>query len=176
LTKWIVNTSPLQYLHQLECLWILEKFCTQVEVPTAVYDEIQRGIESGVNLPDLDSLAWVSATRPTQTGFFPVIGRLGRGELEVIALGLENHGSILVLDDGLARRHAKRLGLSIKGTLGLLLEAKKRRWIPELTSLIHHLIELGFRIAPQTIQHILVQAGEEASQIKKSCKITSFGS
>jgi len=162
LTDWIVNTSPLQYLHQLECLWILEKFCAQIQVPTAVYDEIQRGIEDGVNLPDLDTLAWVSVTQPTQIGFFPVMGRLGRGELEVIALGLENQDSILVLDDGLARRHAKRLGLSIKGTLGLLLEAKKRGWIPELTSQFHRLIELGFRIAPQTIQHILVQAGEYA--------------
>lgn len=119
--KWIVNTSPLQYLHQLECLWILEKFCTHIQIPTAVHDEIDRGIESGVNLLYLDSLAWVEVTRPTQTGFFPVIGLLGKGELEVIALGIENPGAVLVLDDGLARCHAQRMGLSIKGTLGLLL-------------------------------------------------------
>lgn len=160
MTEWIVNTSPLQYFHQLAYLWILEKFCTHIQIPTAVYDEIERGIESSVNLPVLDSLAWVEVTRPTQTGFFPVIGRLGKGELEVIALGIENPGAILVLDDGLARRHAQRMAAPIKGTLGILLEAKKRGWIPEVASPIHSLVELGFRIAPKTIQHVLEKAGE----------------
>lgn len=160
MTKWIVNTSPLQYLHQLECLWILEKLCSQITIPTAVYSEIERGMESGVHLPNLAALTWVKVAQPTQTGFFPVIGRLGRGELEVISLGLENHGSILVLDDGLARHHAKRLGLPIKGTVGILLEAKRRGWVPDLSTQMHALVELGFRIAPCTIQHFKLLAGE----------------
>lgn len=160
MTKWIVNTSPLQYFHQLGLLWVLEKCCTRIQIPLGVYDEIERGKESGVNLPNLESMDWIKVSQPKQTGFFPVIGRLGRGELEVIALGLENPGAILVLDDALARRHASRLGLSIKGTLGILLEAKKRNWIPNLSAPMHSLVELGFRIAPKTFQHVLSQAGE----------------
>ena len=75
-------------------------------------------------------------------------------------LGLEIPDSVLVLDDGLARRVAESLGLRLTGTLGLLLDAKGAGLIPEVASLLDQLQALRFRIAPHTRRAVLDLAGE----------------
>jgi predicted nucleic acid-binding protein len=50
---------------------------------------------------------------------------LGPGESQVLMLTLEIPASIAILDDALARRIAIAKGFPIKGTLGLLLDAKR---------------------------------------------------
>ena len=45
---------------------------------------------------------------------------LGIGESEAIALGLEIDADFVVLDDYIARWTAKKLGLKIKETLGII--------------------------------------------------------
>ena len=77
--------------------------------------------------------------------------------MEAIVLAQEIAADYVVLDDLLARRKAQRLGLSVIGTLGLLLLLEKRSvlsaeevWqrIQELTS--YH----GMYLAPQILQQI----------------------
>ncbi|OQA42177.1 MAG: hypothetical protein BWY52_02296 [Chloroflexi bacterium ADurb.Bin325] len=75
-------------------------------------------------------------------------------------LGLERPGSLLVLDDSLARRVAESLGLRFTGTLGLLLDAKHAGFIPAVRPLLDQLQELRFRFAPHTRQAVLELAGE----------------
>ncbi|MBI5649279.1 MAG: hypothetical protein HZC40_02350 [Chloroflexi bacterium] len=58
----ICNTSPIQYLHQLELLHVLPALVTQVIVPPAVIEELNVGRAAGVNLPDLTKLDWVVGT------------------------------------------------------------------------------------------------------------------
>jgi hypothetical protein len=48
---------------------------------------------------------------------------LGKGEAEAIAIAHERN-ALLILDDGLARRHAKVVGVTLTGTLGVLVKAK----------------------------------------------------
>ncbi len=55
----ISDTSPLQYLHQIGCLGLLADLFQRVIVPAGVAQEIQRGAQQGVDLPDLRQLAWV---------------------------------------------------------------------------------------------------------------------
>ena len=58
--KAICDTSPLQYLHQLELLHVLPALTEGVIVPPAVVDELATGRALGVNLPDVTELDWVS--------------------------------------------------------------------------------------------------------------------
>jgi predicted nucleic acid-binding protein len=60
----ICNTSPIQYLYQLELLHILRALAGGVIVPPAVVDELAEGRALGVNLPDLTALDWVTVRRP----------------------------------------------------------------------------------------------------------------
>ena len=48
---------------------------------------------------------------------------LDAGEKEAIYLSTQESGSLILLDDLKAREEAKRLGLTVKGTLGLLVQA-----------------------------------------------------
>ena len=60
----ICNTSPLQYLHQLDLLHILRSLAGQVIVPPAVMQELAEGLALGVNLPDLNAQDWIIVRRP----------------------------------------------------------------------------------------------------------------
>ena len=66
----------------------------------------------------------------------------------------------LILDDALGRRAADLLGVKLTGTLGLLLDAKKRGLIPGIAPLLDGLDRLRFRVSPVTRAAILKLAGE----------------
>lgn len=80
----ICNTSPIQYLHQLQLLHILPALAGQVIVPPAVVDELMEGRTLGIHLPDLTVLSWVEIRRPVSELAVPLITDLGRGETEVL--------------------------------------------------------------------------------------------
>ena len=58
---------------------------------------------------------------------------LHKGEAEAIVLAAELHAERLVLDDQDARRFADRCGLKVIGTLGILLAAKQRGVITQIS-------------------------------------------
>jgi hypothetical protein len=55
----VANTSPLLYLHQIDCLHILETLYRAVIVPPAVLEELRAGQQQGLDVPDLARLAWI---------------------------------------------------------------------------------------------------------------------
>jgi hypothetical protein len=75
-------------------------------------------------------------------------------------LALESPEAVVVVDDALARHVAETLGLRLKGTLGLLLDAKRAGLIPAVGILLDQLQALRFRIAPHTRAAVLKLAGE----------------
>jgi len=160
LSEVICNTSPIEYLHQLELLRILHALAGQVIVPPAVVDELAEGRALGVNLPDLTALDWVTIRRPVSELAVPLVTDLGPGETEVLMLALESREAIVVLDDALARRVAETFGHRLTGTLGLLLDAKRAGLIPAVSPLLDQLQALRFRVAPHTRAAVLKLAGE----------------
>jgi hypothetical protein len=156
----ICDTSPIQYLHQLELLHILPSLAKKVVVPSAVVEEIEIGRSLGVNLPRLEKLDWVIVRRPASDLALPLITNLGPGETEVLMLGLEMRGAVVVLDDAPARDLAEVLDLRMTGTLGLLLDAKKAGLVKAVRPLLETLQSLRFRIAPHTLLAVLRLAGE----------------
>lgn len=86
---------------------------------------------------------------------------LGSGEREAIALALEVPESLLILDDGLARRYAQLLKLEYIGTLGVILKAKKKGYLDKVKPILDRLDTLKFRVGLSTRNKILQLAGEE---------------
>ena len=156
----ICDTSPIQYLYQLELLHIIPKLANQVFVPSAVIEEIKIGHSLGVNLPKLEELDWVTIRRPISELALPLVANLGPGETEVLMLALEMREAVVVLDDALVREMAETLDLHLTGTLGLLLDAKKAGLITVLRPLLDELQSLQFRLAPHTYSAVLRLAGE----------------
>ena len=121
----ICNTSPLQYLHQIGQLSILPALVGSIIVPPSVLVELDAGIEKGLDLPQPENLSLVRIQAPISAKAASLITDLGPGESQVLMLALEMPGSVALLDDALARRVAIAKGIPIKGTLGLLLDAKR---------------------------------------------------
>jgi len=156
----ICNTSPIQYLYQLDLLHVLSALAGRVIVPPAVVDELAEGRGLGMDLPDLTTLDWVVIRRPISELAIPLVRDLGPGETEVLMLALESPEAVVVVDDALARHVPETLGLRLKGTLGLLLDAKRAGLIPAVGILLDQLQALRFRIAPHTRAAVLKLAGE----------------
>jgi predicted nucleic acid-binding protein len=163
LPKVICNTSPIQYLHQLDLLYILPALAEEMIVPPAVLDELSAGISVGVNLPELSSLDWVTIQRPVSSAALPLVTDLGPGETEVLMLALESPEAVAVLDDALARRVALSLNLQTTGTLGLLIDAKSGGFIPSVKPFLDRLQALRFRLSIPTRSAVLKMAGEDTS-------------
>ncbi|MFL6233097.1 MAG: DUF3368 domain-containing protein [Thermoanaerobaculia bacterium] len=156
----IVDTSPLQYLHQLGLLDLLPDFYGEILIPESVVREIAAGHALGVALPELKTFPWIKVRKVAGLAVLPLVSDLGAGEREVLALALEADDPLVVLDDALARRVARRLDLTLTGTLGLLLKAKQAGRIARLQSLLDRLETLQFRLDPETRLSVLRLAGE----------------
>jgi len=156
----IVNTSPLYYLHKLECLECLAGLYGSVTVPEAVAAELEEGKKAGEGVPCLSDYPWIHLRKVMIPAFIKMVPDLGRGEAEVLALGAEEEDTLIVVDDGLARRIAKLQGFTITGTAGVLLKAKKQGLVKEIRPMLVKLKESGFYLKEEIVSEILKIAGE----------------
>lgn len=156
----ICNTSPLQYLHQLGLLHLLPRLAGRVIVPSAVVRELSAGRAQGLDLPLPEEIEWITVRTARNAPVIPLVVDLGLGETEVLALALESANSEVLLDDALARRAAALLGLPFRGTLGLLLDAKRAGLMTAVSPVLDRLKVLGFRLSHDTQRDVLELAGE----------------
>lgn len=157
----VSNTSPIQYPYQLSQIDLLPGFYTEVIIPPAVERELAVGRSVGVNLPDLAMLSWIHVRVPAHTRPFLLATTLGVGEREALALALEVPNSLLIIDDGQARRIGRLLGLTMTGTVGVLARAKREGLIPHLAPLLNQLERLGFRLSTEARAAALELVGED---------------
>jgi predicted nucleic acid-binding protein len=152
--KVIVNTSPIFYLHRLHLIELLKKLYGTIIVPTAVVSELSQGKAQGADVPDLSTLSWIKVQNVKISEFLKFIPDLGPGEAEVLTLGLENMGSLIIIDDRLARHIAELQKLTFTGTADILLKAKHKGYIVSVSEVITQLSKLGFRISNRLKQDI----------------------
>ncbi len=139
-TTVIVNTSPLLYLHQVGQLELLQKLYSVVTVPLAVTRELEVGTQQGIDVPKIDAIEWIQVRPVASAVLVPAVIDLGQGEAEVLALGLEIPGSLLIFDDKLARRIADLYHLKYTGTLGILVKAKQLGYLASVAPVIRQLL------------------------------------
>lgn len=156
----ICNTSPIQYLHQTDLLQVLEELYGQITIPERVVAELDAGRAMGIDLPVVTSLSWVNVKRVRGAKLLGIVTSLGPGEKEVLALGLETPGALVILDDLQARRYSSYLGLKFTGTLGVLLKAKQGGRLSAIAPILDLLEALQFRLDPETRKATLQLAKE----------------
>ena len=119
----VADTSPLNYLIRLGYPDILQKMYGRVLAPRAVLMEMQH--------PEAppEVRVWASSppdwleVRQVQRMDGSLPAELGQGECEAIALALEVHASVLLMDDRAGRDEAEIRHLEVTGTLTVLLLA-----------------------------------------------------
>ena len=139
------NAGPLIAFGKLNRLDVLAGVYPQAQIPEAVYHEV---VTRGALRNEPDALIIRLFLRRSQWSIIAVADELpaqvqpliplGRGELAVLALARVTPGSLALLDDAFARREARRLKLHAQGTLGILVEAYRRRQLtqPQLALLL----------------------------------------
>jgi predicted nucleic acid-binding protein len=80
-----------------------------------------------------------------------------------MTLALEMPGYIVLLDDMLARRTAHAAGLTVWGTLRILLEMKARGLLTRIEPSVDQLSDAGLWMTADIRQRILALAGEHPS-------------
>ena len=158
--KAISNTSPLLYLHRCGGLAWLPRLFTLVCVPGAVAFELAEGRNRGFDVPNPEDLSWMKITDPQATPSEWFAADLGAGEIAAMSLALEHPDHILLLDDALARRTAIAAGLTVWGTLRILLEAKSSGLIESVKPVIHRLEKSGMWVSEDIRRRVLALAEE----------------
>ena len=77
-----------------------------------------------------------------------------------MALAIEIRADRILLDDLSARGIARTLGLSVTGTAGVLLAAKRRALIPRIRPHLDALMKKSFFIGPRLYSELLDLASE----------------
>ncbi len=156
----ISNTSPLLYLYRAGGLEWLPQLFGQIWAPTAVTAELETGMKRGYEVPIAAHYEWLRIVDPKNVPSQWLSLDLGAGELAALALALENPTHLVLLDDLLARRTGQAAGLTVWGTLRIVLEAKSHKLIDQAEPIVTQLQRSGMWISPQVKQRILALAKE----------------
>ncbi|MFL6291759.1 MAG: DUF3368 domain-containing protein [Thermoanaerobaculia bacterium] len=156
----ISNTSPLLYLYRVQAIDLLPTMFGEAWTPSAVVQELRAGREKGYDVPEPSTYPWLRVVDPRAIPSEWLASDLGPGELAALSLALENPERIILVDDALARRIAQTAGLTVWGTLRVLLEGKSRGLLERIAPLIDQLEQAGMRISSLIRLRVLALAGE----------------
>jgi hypothetical protein len=154
------NTTPIIALSLIGELDLLRLLYDQVVVPSAVEAEVLAGGRDGLGRSDLQQASWLRVASLQDPRRADLLADLDRGEAEVLALAQEMNADLVIIDERLARLHAKRVGLTLTGTLGVLLRAKQLGHVKAVAPLIHRLRQGGIHLSDLLVAEVLALADE----------------
>ncbi len=158
--KIISNTTPILSLLKIDKLDLLKELYGIVIVPFAVYQEIEEGKEKPY-YQDLTSLDWIEIRNIKNPNSREYLIDLDDGEAEVLVLAKEINADLVILDEIMGRRYAKRFEINLTGTIGILLKAKESGLITSIKNLMSELVEKGTWLNPRLISKAIKMANEE---------------
>lgn len=151
---------PKVIISDTSCLIILTKI-GELDLLRQVYKKVTIThdilLEYGEHLPD-----WIEVQQAKDHYRQQLLEmQIDKGEASAIALALETSENIIILDDWKARKLAERLGLSVTGTLGVIIKAKNIGIIPSIKPYLDKIRETNFRISGELEQIALKEANEK---------------
>ena len=155
----VFDASPLIALGKAGLLGLVERLDAEGVVPEAVAAEVGAGDDADPAkrwLRDGPPFPVVPApVRPTVAAW-----GLGAGESAAISYALDHPGAEAVLDDRAARACAQTLGVRPRGTLGLLVLAKREGLVAEVRPPIDALLAAGYHLGDDLVAAVLADVGE----------------
>ena len=148
----VADTSPLIYLSRVGALGVLHVLFGEVVVPRAVWTEV---VEQRTAAPGLDAIKRAEWLRVVDREGPALDLGLDPGETEAILLAESLDADLLLIDEHLGRRVAESRGLTVRGTLGVLVQARRAGALPALRPVLASLVADGFRISPALIREAL---------------------
>jgi len=158
----VTNTGPLIILAKLDQLGLLRQMFTTIVIPPAVHRELlaKSGIEAHRLDAALAQFIAIAAEPELPPTVQVVTGHLDAGERQAIALA-HARNIILVIDERLGRQAARQLGLTVTGSVGVLIEGKQRGYVPAVVPLLRDARRQGYWLSDELITTAAKMVGED---------------
>ncbi|QIR39312.1 DUF3368 domain-containing protein [Tolypothrix sp. PCC 7910] len=157
----VINTSPLiAIIAALGDLNILQSLYMDVFVPFEVCQEILAGGSTGLGIHEFQSASWLQKQNSPLTISPLLFNSLDLGEASVIQLALNENISTVCIDESVGRRIARLSGLSVTGSIGILLRAKREGYPLSIKTAIQKMLNHNIRLSQKVIDVALKEAGE----------------
>ena len=148
----VADAGPLHYLILVDCAETLPKLFDRVLIPSAVREEL-----SHHNTP-AKVADWMRVSKPWLTTESVIRGQpiagLHKGEEEAIHLALQTKIPNILMDDTDGRLAARRRGLTVFGTIGILERAAELGLI-DLAQAVGKLRQTNFFVSPELLNAAL---------------------
>jgi len=159
--KVVSNSSPIIHLAKIGKLSLLREYFNTIMVPESVFKECVAEGKDRKEVEAIKKTEWIRVAEVQDKKLVKLLQSfLDDGESEAIALSLESGADLILLDDSDAREKARIYGITVTGTLGVLLRAKKDRKISSLKENIIKLRESGFWVSDFVEERLLEASGE----------------
>jgi len=156
----VINTSPLIYLSRANLIELLFRDAEQIFVPRSVVDEVEEGPAADPARQTLTKDRRFHAVPDPEPSPTVMAWDLDRGESAVIAYAAANPNTVAIIDDLAGRRCARALGLPLRGTLGLVLRAKRQGEVESARDTLAKLRKAGMFLADGVAEAALHEVGE----------------
>lgn len=161
--KVVSNSSALMALSTVGHLEIIQRKFGAISIPEAVWQET---VIAGIHKPgahEIRQADWIHVEPIKNTLLAKALQKdIDYSESEAIVLALEIEADLLLLDDKFARTIAINLGVTIMGTVGVLIWAKQAGFIPSLRDELDLLrSQANFRIGQDLMTKALREVHEE---------------
>lgn len=154
----VADSSPLIYLSRVGLLHVLPALFGEVVVPRTVWNEAVERRPSAPGIAVLRQASWIRVVDdPPEVDL-----GLDPGETAAILVAESTGADLLLIDERVGRKVAQQRGLVMRGTLGVLVQARQSDVLPALKPALDTLVAEGFRIAPALIREALAHVGEGA--------------
>jgi predicted nucleic acid-binding protein len=151
----IGDSSALVALAVVNQLELLEKLYDRLYIPQAVFDEVTQ-----IGKPQSDKLRQFLQSKVKRVNLTLTQLGLGLGELEAITLYKELDADVLLIDDNRAKKYASLNGVTVIGSLGVLVKAKEKGHIEKVKTLLEELQKSEVYISHKLIEKVLEICGE----------------
>lgn len=157
----VINTTPLiSLIAATGSLDMLPLLYSRVWVPFEVCMEIQAGGTDRFAISEFETMTWLlKHDQPTK---IPLLlqNSLDSGEAAVIQLALQQNIPLVAIDENVGRRFARLSGLTLTGSLGILLKAQKLGYPVSMTVAIKRMRQRGIWLSDKVVDFVLREAGE----------------
>ncbi len=154
----IADTGPINYLILIGHIDVLPALFEKVILPAVVRDELKhRKAPPAVQLWIADPPSWVEVHQTAHV-HDRLMETLDAGEEDAIALAVELHADLILMDDRDGVLIARSKGFRVAGTLGILSMAAEYRLI-SLSEAFERIKRTSFHYQQEIMDQMLVDEG-----------------
>ncbi len=168
----VSDTTPIISLMKAGQLELLQKLFEVVYIPEAVYQELTANETYSEEVRMIQKCKFLLVEEVDNEKSVAILRNftgLDAGESEAIILADEKHSDVLLMDEHKGRQVAKKMGITITGTIGILTQAYDEGMLikEDLEICIEQMKESGIRIS-EKLYHRLLEHIKDNGQCKSS--------